>query len=100
MYNRYQGNSGRVERVAEPERNRSAASPPPNPRPAPAPPPREIRPPSPLSGLSGELGRIIEKLSGKGLETEDFLLIVILYLLYRDSGDEEFLFAIGGLLLF
>ena len=100
MYNRYQGNSGRVERVAEPERNRAAASPPLNPRPAPAPPPREIRPPSPLSGLSGELGRIIEKLSGKGLETEDFLLIIILYLLYRDSGDEEFLFAIGGLLLF
>ena len=101
MYNRYQGNSGRVERVEEPGRSREAepaAKQPP--RPVPAPPPREIRPPSPLSGLCGELGRIIEKLSGKGLETEDFLLIVILYLLYRDSGDEEFLFAIGGLLLF
>ena len=99
MYNRYHGNTGRVERVAEPERNRSAASPPPNPRPAPAPPPREIRPPSPLSGLSGELGRILHRLSPRELETEDLLLLFILYLLYRESGDEEFLYAIGGLLL-
>ena len=32
------------------------------------------------------------------LETEDLLLIAVLYLLYRDSGDEDFLFMIGGLL--
>ena len=101
MYNRYQGNSGRVERVEEPDRSRGTLpAPKQTPRPVAAPPPQEIRPPSPLSGLSGELGRIMGKLSGKGLETEDFLLIVILYLLYRDSGDEEFLLAIGGLLLF
>ena len=60
----------------------------------------ERRPLSPLSGLSGEFERLIRRLSPMELETEDFLLILILYLLYRESGDEEFLLAIGGLLLF
>lgn len=94
MYNRYRGNSGQVERVEEREERQELP-----PRPVSAPQPGEIRPPSPLSGLSGELGRLLGKFSGKGLETEDFLLIAVLYLLYRESGDEEFLFAIGGLLL-
>ena len=96
MYNRYHGNTGRVERVQDPDppaqRDAPAA------RPAP-PPPGERRPPSPLSGLSGELGRLLHRLAPKELETEDFLLICILYLLYRESGDEEFLYAIGGMLL-
>ena len=101
MYNRYQGNSGRVERVEEkPSTGRPAGAPAPVHRPPSGPAPGERRPPSPLSGLSGELGRLLRRLSGEGLETEDFLLIFILYLLYRESGDEDFLFAIGGLLLF
>ena len=100
MYNRYQGNSGRVERVEEARDSRPTGLPAPTHRPPPGPAPGERRPPSPLSGLSGELGRLLRRLSGGGLETEDFLLIFILYLLYRESGDEDFLFAIGGLLLF
>ena len=100
MYNRYQGNSGRVERVEEAPAGRSAGLPAPPHRPPHGPAPGERRPPSPLSGLSGELGRLLRRLSGAGLETEDFLLIFILYLLYRESGDEDFLFAIAGLLLF
>ena len=104
MYNRYHGNSGRVERVEDPagEPRRSTAAHPA----APAPQCRksdtagkEARPPSPLSGLSGELGKLLGRGSGRGLETEDLLLILILILLYRESGDEEFLFAAGGLLL-
>ena len=100
MYNRYQGNSGRVERVEEAREPRHAGVPAPVHRPPAGPAPGERRPPSPLSGLSGELGRLLRRLSGKGMETEDFLLIFILYLLYRESGDEDFLFAIGGLLFF
>lgn len=103
MYNRYQGNSGRVERVEDAAGFRPGAAPQAAQaaRGAPAAPAAgERRPPSPLSGLSGELSRLLKRLSGAGLETEDFLLIFILYLLYRESGDEEFLFAIGGLLLF
>lgn len=94
MYNRYQGNSGRVERIAEEHSDsRSAVSPPRLPAAG------ERRPPSPLSGLSGELGRLLHRVSPAQLETEDYLLICILYLLYRESGDRDFLFAIGGLLL-
>lgn len=92
-YNRYQGNSGRVQRVEEPQ----GASAPPRPVP-PRPGPGEGRPPGPVSGLSGELGRLLGRLSPMNLETEDLLLIAVLYLLYRDSGDEDFLFMIGGLL--
>ncbi len=93
-YNRYQGNSGRVQRVEEPH---GVPLPPPRMTP-PLPGPGERRPPGPLSGLSGELGRLLKKLSPMELETEDLLLIAVLYLLYRDSGDEDFLFMIGGLL--
>ena len=93
MYNRYQGNTGRVERVEE------AAAPPPPQRPVP-PRPEERRPPSPLSGLSSELGRLLSRLSPLQMETEDLLLFMVLYLLWRESGDEDFLFMLAGLLLF
>ena len=96
VYNHYHGNTGRVERIPDPDPLRSGELPPVRPA---APSAGERRPPSPLSGLSGELGRLLRRLSPMELETEDFLLIFILYLLYRESGDEEFLFAIGGLLL-
>lgn len=101
MYNRYHGNTGRVERVPEPDSQRGRAPTDLSPRklqPA-AVHPEERHPPGPLSGLSGELGRVLHRLSPAELETEDLLLIFILYLLYRESGDEEFLFTIGGLLL-
>ena len=105
-YNRYSGNTGRVERVedlsgpvpfppgaarGDPARNR--------PRPVQAPPPAARRP-GLLSGMTGELGRVLQRLSPMNLETEDLLLILILYLLYRESGDEEFLIMIGGLIFF
>ena len=95
MYNRYQGNTGRVERVedtAEPKQSAPR-------RPIPGPAPGERRPPGPLSGLSGELGRLLGRLSPARLETEDYLLLVILYLLYRESRDADFLYAIIGYLL-
>ena len=101
MYNRYHGNTGRVERVAEPGQQPRRPQPEAQTgtvRPAAA-PQEERYPPGPLSGLSGEFGRLLRPLSPAALETEDFLLICILYLLYRESGDEEFLFAIGGMLL-
>lgn len=94
MYNRYQGNTGRVERVdddARPVR--------PPPRPVAGPAPGERRPPGPLSGLSGELGRLLGRLSPARLETEDYLLLLILYLLYRESGDADFLYAVAAYLL-
>ena len=99
MYNRYHGNSGRVERVDDARTVRHGGGLPLYDIPV-HPASKEGNPPGPLSGLSGSVGKLLRRLSSGGLETEDFLLIVLLYLLYRDSGDEEFLFAIGCLLLF
>lgn len=96
MYNRYHGNTGRVERVEEPRPQR----PPPQPgaHGAHRPPPTESRPPGPVNGLSGNVMRLLGRLSPARLETEDLLLIAVLYLLYRECGDREFLIAIAAYL--
>ena len=88
MYNRYQGNSGRVERVPD------APQPSIRPRP-PAPPARNNKPPP---CLGGETRQLLQKFSLADLESEDLLLILVLYLMYRESGDKELLFILGGML--
>ena len=88
MYNRYHGNTGRVERVEDAHDARHAP-----PRPVAGPAPGERRPPGPLCRLLG-------RLNPARMETEDYLLLVILYLLYRESGDADFLYAIAAYLLF
>ena len=97
MYKRYHGNTGRVERVEEARPVRQAAPPPP--RSAAGPASGERRPPGPLSGLSGELGRLLGRLGPARLETEDYLTLALLYLLYRESGDRDFLLAVVCYLL-
>lgn len=111
MYRHYDGNSGRSRMVGEPERKKGQfqgktlapvperaekqekkAEPPKTKKPS------YEAPPSPLSGLSGELGKIFGKLGSFSLETEDLLLIAVLYLMYRESGDKELLIMIGALL--
>lgn len=119
MYNRYIGNTGRVSRIDDSAHTLSSAprkNPPQrsNPAPqqpreekkqenavrrAPLPAPQCQRPPSPLSGLSGIASEIMKKLSPGAFETEDILLILILWLLYKESGDEELLFAMIALFL-
>lgn len=105
MYNKYKGNSGLRQRVAEAGDTKrkstptvEAARPKPTVQVRPVSRGGDKRPPSPLSGLSGELGRMLAKLGSLSLETEDLLLILILYLLYRESGDQELLIAIGALI--
>ena len=39
---------------------------------------------------------IFERLDPKRLETEDLLVLAILWLLYRESGDWELLIALGA----
>ena len=90
MYNHYRGNSGHVERVGD--------TPPPLPPPA-RPEAWERRPPGPLSGLSGELGKLLGRIAPDRLETGDLLLLAVLYLLYRESGDRDFLYAIAAYVL-
>ena len=84
MYNRYQGNSGQVERMPDAPHAEF--------RPQPSMPPAAKQKPPP--GLQ----QLLQKFSLADLESEDLLLILVLYLLYRESGDKELLFILGGML--
>ena len=118
MYNRYIGNTGKVSRIddsphsskkhSEPNMQRQdSVSAPIHGKNAVRNPPQRAalpkaqcqRPPSPLSGLSGIASEIMKKLSPDSFETEDILLILILWLLYKESGDEELLFTMIALFL-
>ncbi len=96
MLNRYQGNTGKVVRIDDgaPKPKPGAAAPS---RPGLMQPPPERKP----AGLLDSLTRLIpEKLSGIGaLETDDIILLLILYLMYRESGDSELLIIMGAMFL-
>lgn len=85
-YNLYRGNGGRARRVEDTPA-------------APKPPPKKPKPPHsapPPAGLP--ILRDLPRKLGE-LETEDILLILILYLMYRESGDKELLVIIGAMYL-
>ena len=101
MINRYQGNSGRVERFPESGEDRRAPPREQRPRRQP-PPPVRPKPPEPvpgglLNGL-GDIGRLLPDKIGE-LETDDIILLLILYLMYRESGDSELLIIMGAMFL-
>ena len=101
MINRYQGNSGRVERFPESGEERRAPPREQIPRRQP-PPPARLKPPQPapgglLNGL-GDIGRLLPDKIGE-LETDDIILLLILYLMYRESGDSELLIIMGAMFL-
>lgn len=57
--------------------------------------------PGPLPGALGQLPLQLRRLLSRGLgdlETEDLLLMLILYLLYRESGDRDWLMTLGAML--
>ena len=90
---RYDASTGRVSDLPEPIAYSPVVPPPPPmtppPRPRPAPPP-------PFGGLLP--GRL---LSGLGeLDSEDLLLLLILWLLYRESGNFELLVIMAAMYLF
>ncbi len=87
---RYDASTGRVSGMPEPFNTPPPPVPsqaPPRPRPAPSPPFGGLLPGRLLSGL-GEL------------DSEDFLLLLILWLLYRESGDLELLVIMAAMYLF
>ena len=109
MYNRYQGNSGKMQRIPEGGDNRSAEV---FYRPRQSQPAVSARPPrlqkkesrGGLGFLEGAESSLKDKLSDAlgrltELETEDYILLLILYLMYRESHDEQYL-IIMGLMLF
>jgi len=61
------------------------------------------KPSGSLLGVGGELGGFFQKLglnfNLNELELEDYILMLILFLMYRESGDTELLIALGAMLL-
>ena len=104
MYNRYiRNDAGVYERIPVEEPRASAppggsegpppppgASPPPGGQPGGQPPPR---------GGKGILSSILDKLNLKDIDTGDLLLLILIFLLFREGEDEELLIALGLLLI-
>lgn len=91
MYKLYHGSGGQPRRVEE---RREGAPPIPSfpPRPGPA---GAENPADPIrQAVESLLGRITGE-----LETEDLILLLILYLMYRESGDTEMLLILGAMIL-
>lgn len=91
MIHRYDGNTGRMTLLPEP-----GDLPPPPPYIPPA-PERPMRPPPPGPPPFQPFDRLLASLGA--LETEDLLLALVLWLLYRESGDVELLIILGALFL-
>lgn len=95
----YNAQSGRwrykPEEEPQPERK---SSPLPPPEDAAPPPPKAKTPSGPLRELGRGLDGILSRLDPGRLETEDLLVLAVLWLLYRESGDKELLIAMGAYL--
>ncbi len=87
MYKVYRG--GAPPRRVEEDADRRA--------PPPAPPPPQ-RPDGFADPIRRTVESLLERITAE-LETEDLILLGILYLLYRESGDTEMLFILGAMLL-
>ena len=90
MAKRYEGNTGRVRHWEDAPRE----------QPLPRPLHRQPLQPAPPPGanpLPRQLQRLLAGSFGE-LETEDLLLLLILYLLYRESGDRDWLVTLGAML--
>ena len=64
-------------------------------------PPMKKEMPRPRAGRGGngiDLSAILKRLSPQRLEQEDLILMLILFLLWRESGDKELLIALGAFL--
>ena len=82
---RYNAATGQREHLPEPEQM----------------PPLQREPPRPKPGRGGngmDLSAILNRLSPQRLEQEDLILMLILFLLWRESGDRELLIALGAFL--
>ena len=94
--NRYDGNTGRFVHV--PEHGPAVFRPPAEARPAAGSQGHETQKTPSQSGILGGLGKILSKLSKPNIEMEDLILVGVFYLLYRESGDIEFLLIAGAML--
>ena len=58
----------------------------------------EYRKPPGQPGILSGLGGLLSKAKKSVPETEDLILVAVLYLMYRESGDIEFLLIAGAML--
>ena len=62
------------------------------------PPPEQTRPVRERGG-GFDLGSILKHIEAAGMETDDLLMALILFLMYRESGDTDLLILLGVMLL-
>ena len=90
MLNRWQGNTGKVQRIDEASLGQQE-------------PFHTAAPPPQSSGNAFEnIMKKIEKIvpgTKEPLDNEDIILLLILYLMYRESGDSELLIIMGAMFL-
>ncbi len=91
MLNRWQGNTGKVQRIDESQLERKK---------------EHAHTAAPLPQSSGNafenIMKKIEKIvpgAKEPLDNEDIILLLILYLMYRESGDSELLIIMGAMFL-
>jgi len=84
VLNRWQGNTGKFQRIDEKDFEEKKYIP-------------------PQGNVSTGFESILKKIGKIGtkepLENEDFILLLILYLMYRESGDSELLIIMGAMFL-
>lgn len=112
MYNRYIRNEyGEHRRIPQPDRDdpqpryRPHGPEPPPPPPVPPPPIPPPPPPGPCPPVERPpldlrfFDRLLDRLHLGDLDSGDLLLLLILFLLFRQDADEEVLIALGLLLI-
>ena len=52
----------------------------------------------PEGGIPG-LSSLLKKIEVAGMETDDLLMALVLFLMYRESGDKDLLIMLGAMLL-
>ena len=97
MVNRWQGNTGKHVRIEEPIRPDSGAPRPPQMHAGNAPPAPRQPPLTPFQPVRRVLSELLP--ADLDIETDDVILLLILYLMYRESGDSELLIIMGAMFL-
>lgn len=59
----------------------------------------EKQTPRPKEPLGGAVSALMKKLESVEMETDDLIMALILYLMYRESGDKDLLIMLGAMLL-
>lgn len=98
MVNRWQGNTGKHIRLEEPIRPAVNAPRPPQPHTGNTPPVPRQPPPAAFQPVRHALTELLPT-NLSDIETDDVILLLILYLMYRESGDSELLIIMGAMFL-